>query len=121
MSNSHLKEIMDSIRSSEIEPTNLNDKKCAPSQEFTDGSCIELEVLIELTKAYNEDIKNSKKGSRIKLIKKLDTIDPRKYKRYLVKQLKTNMNDICDNQSCWIKQRFVNRMKKEAKYQLQKK
>lgn len=106
--------IENDVRSSEIEPSNENDKKCAPGKIFSNGSCIELDVLIELAKAYNDEHTNK----QISLISKLDTLNPKKYKRYLIKELKHNLKDICDDQTCWIKQDFVKRMKNEAQDRL---
>jgi hypothetical protein len=106
-----------SIRSSELSPTDKTDKKCAPSHTFKDGSCIQLDVLLELVNAYNEEDVNAKK---INLSNSMNTLNPSKYKKYLVKKLKNRLSDICDNQNCWIKQKFVLRMKKEARDQLKK-
>lgn len=105
------------VRSSEIRPNKPSDKRCAPSKEFKDGSCIELDVLIELVNAYNEEagISNKKK---IKMVPISDTLNPRKYKRYLIAKMKNRMSDVCDDQSCWFRQKFVKRMKNEAQYQL---
>jgi hypothetical protein len=109
--------LIEDIRSSELEPNDDNDKKCAPGKVFSEGSCIELDVLIELVKAYNEE--NS--ASSIKLIPQLDTLNPKKYKKYLVKNLKENLSSICDDQSCWLRQDFVKRMKTEAQKQIKNK
>lgn len=121
MSNDDVNFIMESIRSSELSPIDKTDKKCAPSKTFSGGTCIELDVLVDLVKAYNEEeTLDGKQNNVIKLSNKLDTLNPEKYKKYLVKNLKTRLDDICDNQSCWMKQKFVKRMKNEAKHQLKK-
>lgn len=108
---------IDSVRSSELLPNNLVDNRCAPTKEFANGSCMELDALIELTKAYNEEANENGK-EKIQMIPKLNTLNPQKYKRYLVKSLKNRLSDICDNQHCWIKQPFVNRIKREIRHQL---
>jgi hypothetical protein len=115
---------------------NLNvdesDKKCAPHLKF-DSHCAPLDVIIELAKSYNEEIESSLKGgkesidkdsikNKIILNEKYDTLNPGKYKQYLVKELHERLYDVCDmNQKCWIKQSFVERMNKELKDYLKKK
>lgn len=101
------------VRSSEIPPAE-NDTRCAPTKDFSNGSCIELDVLHELARAYNEEHPNKK----IKLSSSLNTLKPDKYKRHLVKELKLRLDSICDDQMCWIKQPFVKRMKKVARESL---
>lgn len=85
---------------------------CAPGRLFEDGSCMSLEVLVEMAKAHNKEMEE--KGNKNKLIKLDDnyiTIEPGKYKRYLVdkfKKLYTN----CKNESCWLTQPFMKKMEK---------
>ena len=102
--------ILDSIKSIDIIP-DTKDLKCAPSQTFTDGSCMPLPLLVYMAQAYNDDLPNNK----IKLSHTLETLNPQKYKRYLVKEFKSRLNDICENQSCWLKQRFMQKLNKKIK------
>lgn len=109
-------EDISSVKSSEIKPKNKNDYKCAPSQQFSDGSCMSVEILCELAKIYNES--ESKKP--IKLSPKLETLNPKKYKRYLVREFSKRLGDVCDNQKCWVKQNFTKRLNKKIREELDK-
>lgn len=92
------------------------DKVCAPGTNFLAGSCIPLDLLVEMAISYNKQNKNNK----IKLYKNLDTLNPKKYKNYLVKQFKSRLKEICKDQKCWVKQNFVNDLKKEMTHYLKK-
>jgi hypothetical protein len=92
------------------------DKVCAPGNSFLNGSCIPIDLLVEMAISYNRDNVSNK----IKLKKNLDTLNPSKYKKYLVKQFQKRLNNVCNNQKCWVKQNFVNDMKKELKHYLKK-
>ncbi|QKF93792.1 Ulp1 protease [Fadolivirus algeromassiliense] len=106
----------ETIRSSEIRPENEKDMKCAPSKKFENGSCIPLHILVEMAKAYNaENPKNE-----IKLSSTIETLNPQKYKRYLIKQFKIKLNNVCDDQKCWVKQSFMKRLQDKMKEELEK-
>lgn len=107
--------IISSVNTSELS-VKSEDKKCAPNQTFQDGSCISLDLMIELAKAYNQD--NPKKS--IKFHSKLEMLNPNKYKKYLVKEFKTRLNDVCDDQKCWMKQKYVKFLNDKAKQKLKK-
>ncbi len=110
------KEEVSEVNSSEINPKNDKDYRCAPSKKFQDGSCIPLEDLIDMAKAYNEvDTKNP-----IKLSTTLETLNPRKYKRYLVREFGKKLDKVCDDQRCWLKQRFINKTSNRIKTDLTK-
>lgn len=102
------------IESSDIKLTNIKDYKCAPSKEFQNGSCIPLNILIEMAKAYNK----IEKHNPIKLLTKLEMLNPKKYKKYLLTQFKERLDKICDSQRCWVKQKFINQMNKELRDEL---
>ena len=106
-----------SIRTSEVEPQNENDRKCAPGIQFDAGSCITLKILIEMAKTYNDGANDNDK---IKLYQNLEVLNPRKYKKYLLKQFNTRMGDKCTTQKCWTEQGFIKQMKKFAKDELEK-
>jgi hypothetical protein len=95
---------------------NEEDTRCAPGIKFEDGSCIRLEILVELVKAYNDE----NKDNQIKLHSSLDVLNPHKYKRYLLKQIKEKIGDKCTSQKCWSEQNFVNKMKDIYKNELKK-
>ena len=86
-------------------------KKCAPGFEYSNGSCAPMEVLVEMAIAYNEEFPEDS----ITLKNSLETLNPKKYKRYLVNEFTSRLQNICDNQTCWVKQKFTNKMKKELK------
>jgi len=90
-------------------------KRCAPSKKFINGSCITLELLIEMAKAYNKMY-----DKKIKLNEKLETLNPSKYKIFLIKQFRSRLEKICDDQLCWIKQDFINTLPNNAKDDLTK-
>jgi len=104
-----------SIKSEDIKSKNMKDYKCSPAKRFQDGSCIPLPALIEMAIAYNKT--NDKK---IILNNKLETLNPKKYKMYLIKQFNRNLERICDNQRCWLKQDFVKLIDKKIKEDLEK-
>ena len=103
------------LNSSEISINKDKDVKCAPGNKFENGSCIPLDLLVEMAKTYNQEQDN-----KIKLYQNFDTLNPKKYKLYLVKEFRKRLKNICDDQKCWIKQKFINNMKKELKHYLKK-
>jgi hypothetical protein len=90
------------------------DSKCAPGTEFIDGSCISVDVLKDMALAYNEEHPDN----TIKLDMKMDTLHPGTFKRQLVGELGRRLTDICEEQTCWVKQKFTKRMKKAMKDEL---
>jgi hypothetical protein len=107
-------DIIESINSSELEPKDKMDKKCAPGIKFDAGSCIDLAVLIEMVNAYNKTNPNT----AIKMHPNMETLNPRKYKKYLVKNIQKRLDNKCTTQSCWADQGFVRSMEKMAKEKL---
>lgn len=103
-----------SVRSSEIKPKTDKDLKCAPSKKFIDGSCIPLTILVKMANAYNDEFDNDK----IKLSSTIETLNPSKYKKYLVKQFRKRLDNICDDQKCWVKQSFIKRLDGQIKDEL---
>lgn len=102
-----------SVDSAELKPTNKKDLKCAPGTVFDAGSCMSLRVLIEYANAYN-----ASHGTKIKMYPSFESLNPRKYKKYLVKELKTRMGNKCTNQNCWLEQNFINKMKMQEQEEL---
>lgn len=97
------------------EPVGEEDKKCAPSKIFENGSCIPLDDLIEMANAYNAENENNK----IILYSQLN-LNPKQFKLYLLKQFKKRFANVCDNQKCWIEQRFMKNINKQTKQELNK-
>lgn len=111
-----MNEDITSINTSDVCPKNNNDKKCAPGISFDAGSCIKLNILIEMAKAYNKE-----NGSNpIKLHQNLEILNPRKYKKYLVGEFNIKLEKKCNSQKCWLEQSFITNMKSTAREELEK-
>lgn len=94
------------------ESKSKSDYKCAPGLKYEAGSCAKLYVLIELAKAYNLDAKNE--DDKIKLSTNIETLNPTKYKLYLVHEINKRVGDKCTTQKCWSQQEFIKNMEKGA-------
>ena len=108
---------LSSVRSSEINIAN-NDDRCAPGVNFDSMSCIKLGLLIKLAKAYNEY--NGKTDGSIKLSDNLETLNPPKYKKFLLREIQARVGSKCTTQKCWSEQAFVNKMDAYAQDELKK-
>jgi len=111
------KEHIVSVNTSEVCPKNEQDKRCAPSAKFDSGSCIELSVFIEMARAFN---KTSDEESKIVLYDNMDSLNPKKYKKYLVREFHKRLGDKCTTQKCWTEQDFVSNMRKTARDELER-
>jgi hypothetical protein len=105
------------INIKDVMPSKIEETKCSPNINFENGSCITLELLIEMTKAYNKYcIEKSKKQDLIQLNNTMDTLEPDKYKIYLLYQFKKRFNG---SQKEWIKQEFISLMSKDERHKLE--
>lgn len=104
-----------SVNTSDVCPKNINDKKCAPGISFDAGSCIKLNVLVEMAKAYNKENSN-----QIKLQQNLEILNPRKYKKYLVSEFNKRLGKKCTTQKCWTEQSFIKNLKQISRDELEK-
>jgi hypothetical protein len=104
-----------SIDTDEVAPKDKGSTKCAPHIKFDKGSCIELPILVEMAKAYNKV--NDK---QIKLHDRLETLNPPKYKKYLLNEMKKRYDNLCKTQICWTQQDFIKKMNKMMKEELLK-
>lgn len=111
----NMDDVIDSVKSSEISVDEF-DKKCAPSGKFSNNSCIPLNILVNMASAFNKSHGNE----TIKLYKNFETLNPTKYKRYLLKEFKNKLGDTCKTQLCWTKQGFIDDMHNSAKEELLK-
>lgn len=75
-----------------------NDQKCAPIYKFESGSCLPLDILVLIAKEYNKNNANDP----IILDRSIETMYPRKYKKYLIKIFSEKFAKECDNQRCWL-------------------
>lgn len=79
------------------------DKKCAPSKDYNEGSCFTVSDLKKMAIAYNIFVEQGKmEGEKIEI---------KNDKKHLLSQLTKRLENICDNQICWLKQNFVKQMK----------
>lgn len=101
----------------DVKPKDISATKCAPHLEFENGSCIPLELLIEMAKAYNK-FHESDKSKQIKLNSKLDTLYPDDYKKYLLLEFKTRFDG---DQKDWINSKYLELMSEEHKDHLENK
>jgi len=118
-------DLIDSINSTDVNnAASKEDKKCAPGKTFEDGSCISLNVLIEMAKAHNKECEASNDSKNIiKLYPSFETLNRKKYKKYLVMEFKKKYNDVCTTgpvQKCWLSQPFIKRMQKLQQEELTK-
>jgi hypothetical protein len=105
---------IENIRTSEVIDNEM-DKKCAPGTTFKNGSCISLNILIEMANAYNAQ----SGGNPIKLYPSYEMLNPAKYKKYLLKEFKKRQTK-CSSQQCWIEQGFVDRLNEKVQEELRK-
>jgi len=101
----------------DVKPKDITATKCAPHLEFENGSCIPLELLIEMAKAYNK-YHESDKSVHIKLNSKLDTLYPDDYKKYLLLEFKRRFDG---DQKDWINSKYLELMSEESKDHLENK
>ena len=79
------------------------DKKCAPNKEFSNNSCFTLKDLKKMSISYNIFVDQGKINS--------SKINIKNDKKHLLLELTSKLENICDNQICWLKQDFVKKMK----------
>jgi len=77
----------------------IEQEKCAPAKDFTDGSCLTLESLQKIAENYNKTHK--------------DTIDINLDKAELVDVLEDKLKNKCDEQTCWLRLDFVKKLEDE--------
>ena len=98
-----------SINSEDIR-YNDDDKKCAPDAVYENGSCYDVKSIIKMAKKYNE----YNKGNEIVLYGGSEMIDSRRYKKYLLYQLKNKISQ-CRSQACWLTQPYMKELKIKPK------
>jgi len=114
-----LDDIINSMSSSNMDYNPEEDKRCAPTLNYEAGSCIRLQILVEMANAYNEEV-GENSSDTISLDSKVEILNPKKYKKYLVKQLNKRIGSKCTNQKCWTSQHFVKKIKNAYKVELEK-
>jgi hypothetical protein len=104
-----------SISTDKIMPRDKASKTCAPGIKFMSGSCIDLPILVEMVNAYNKV-----NDDKIKVHSRLETLNPKKYKKFLLKQIKKRYDNVCKSQLCWTQQDFIDEMNNKMKDELLK-
>lgn len=94
---------------SSFTPSLQEDLKCAPSKEYDKeaNTCFSLEQLEKMAQAYNM----SRKAQSLKPIKLGYNFENFKnkveYKKYLLKQLTSKLDKVCNKQVCLLQENFV--------------
>ena len=101
------------INIDKVTPKNESDKKCGPTLSFDNGSCIPLDLLVKMARAYNKSIKNN----FIELYDTLEELSPDEYKRYLLFEFQKRFKNTL--QSEWINSNFIKNMSEKDKEFLQ--
>jgi hypothetical protein len=101
------------IKVDRVIPKKECDKKCGPTISFEHGSCIPLNLLVKMAKAYN---KKNKENS-IQLYDTLEEISPDRYKTYLLFEFQKRFKN--NRHSDWVNSRFFDFLAKEDKEYLQ--
>jgi hypothetical protein len=82
---------------------NVDDKKCAPSKIYNNGSCFDEHSLKQIANNYNNI--NEKK------------IDVSLSKQELVKNLEEKLSNKCSDQVCWLRLDFVKKIDNDDLYE----
>ena len=106
---------IDSISTDKIKTKKYDEQRCAPGKPFESGSCIVLQVLVEMVNAYNKVNKN-----KIKTSCRREILKPKKYKKYLLHEINNRFKNVCDGQLCWTQQDFIKHMDEFMKAELEK-
>lgn len=81
------------------------DKKCAPDNIYNNNTCFTIESLTKMATAYNKKINEKKMTGEI--------IEIKNNKKHLVSELTNRLQNVCDNQICWLKQDFIKELRDE--------
>jgi hypothetical protein len=106
---------LEDISTDDVKATKKQETTCAPGVKFEAGSCITLEILVEMAKAYNINNKN-----KIILSCKTEILHPNRYKKYLLREIDKRFKNICTDQLCWTQQDFIKKMDDVMREQLEK-
>jgi hypothetical protein len=83
--------------------------KCGASMRYEEESCIPLDYLVIMANQYNK----LHPTKFIDLDERHEVMDPSKYKKYLVNAFTDRFSDICNDQKCWLKQKFIENVNKD--------
>lgn len=96
----------------DIMPTEKSNFKCGPHLEFENGSCIPLDLLIDMVEAYNKYNEENNKKDKIALHEDLEIVEPDNYKLYLLSEFKKRFNG---DQTEWINKKYLEFMEDDTK------
>jgi hypothetical protein len=86
------------------------DKRCAPDKKGNKDSCYDLESLQTMVEEYNDyydDLETKNKFPKGKIGYTKEQFQDRKF---LLKELADKLENVCDNQLCWLKVGFLKKM-----------
>lgn len=103
---------MDKIPNISVDEIHPINKKCAPTVEFIDGSCLNMMQLSMMVDEYN-----LRSSDAILINKKFETLYPREYKIYLLYELQERLGD---NQAEWIANKAFKNIKDDVMETIQR-
>ena len=106
----YVNNIITKITLSEEMPKAKSELKCAPGLKYEAGSCARLSVLVEMAKAINNTATN-----KIRLATNYELLNPQKYKKYIVHEIKTRTENKCTTYECLRNQQFIRDMNNKAR------
>ena len=86
----------------------FEDHKCAPDKKYDGGSCYSLGQLKKMSHIFNDALSDNRIDSD-KILKK--SINIKNDKKYLLKELTDRLENVCNDQVCWLKQKFMREFK----------
>lgn len=95
--------------------TNKPDReKCAPGVKY-DGSCWSLDSLVRVAEGFNNEIRAAslRSGADNSKFKGKKEIVIKQNKKYLLTELTDRLGDVCKDDLCWLKQKFVKKLNDE--------
>lgn len=90
------------IPNKHIDNNPISDTMCAPGVNFLGGSCITLDILLEMVNIYNKTHQNDKIDlTQFEIMRQNNPIT---FKKKIVEKLKEKLKQYkCDNQMCWVR------------------
>lgn len=110
----------ESISTDDVSAKNEQDKRCSPDKKYEFGSCLQVELLVEMAKAYNKEFDDNKIDLGGQKGKNMSMLNPKRYKKYLLREFKNRLKNKCTTQKCWSQQAFIRNMNKHMREELEK-
>lgn len=93
------------------------ENKCAPLKNYENGSCISLDLLLEMAIAYNKSVENNADKKPILLDCTVHILAPSLYKQYLLSKF-NRIFSRCKTQRCWVEQEIFKQIDKKKFWDL---